>query len=208
MNQFTRLKSLELSDKEDPYLWSIDNMEKLYSVCDKRDRKAIEKDQEIRAENVVCMMMTHKYQKLVLLDGDGRMLAKIIIAFKNKNIPLPSIKVVEIDQDRHEYHKAQFPNCVEKECGDILTSMDKDTFIYYNFCSIGGIFKKKDPSSFIQSLSKTNHFMIGYTVQGTKRKAKFSKKQKTPMKSALRDLKKMTTLISNRKFYQTFISKH
>lgn len=200
-NQFTILKDVELSYKEDPFQWADTNLGLLYSLCDK-SKGGIRRDQEIRADFLAKIFMNGKYKCLKLLDGDGRMLAQIIIAFRKYNLALPKITIVEIDEERHDYHRAQFPHCVEKEYGDIFsTAIDSTMYMYYNFCSIGFLVNQ---GYFMEKLKRTPNYMLGFTIEGSfRRKNTFGKKKKTQMKSVIPLLKKMQIVSKRGAFYMT-----
>ena len=165
-NQFNKIKKVKLIEKKNLYSWSKKNEDKLYKMVKKRMRIPVKNDQEIRADVLVEAMYTRHLPKLILLEGDGRMLSQIIKKFVDRGLEIPEIIVIELDKKRHEYHKTQFPIDVKKEKGNIFdTIIDKNTFVYYNFCSIGSEVKQ---GGFLDKLYRTPHFMLGFTTRGIK----------------------------------------
>jgi hypothetical protein len=101
-----------------------------------------------------------------------------------------------------DYHRAQFPHCVEKEYGDIFsTAIDSTMYMYYNFCSIGFLVNQ---GYFMEKLKRTPNYMLGFTIEGSfRRKNTFGKKKKTQMKSVIPLLKKMQIVSKRGAFYIT-----
>ena len=203
-NQFTRIKDFELKNRENPLLWAESNLELLYSKCIEKTKSAIIRDQEKRAECLAEIFKSGKYNSLKLLDGDGRMLAQIIIAFYRNGLTLPDITVVEIDKTRYIYHCNNLPLCINKEYGDIFsTAVDITTYVYYNFCSIGFIVNQ---GNFMSKLERTANYMLGFTLEGSfRRKNTYGKKQKTEMKTVIPRLKKMKLVSKRGGFYITVV---
>ena len=81
--------------------------------------------------------------KIHLLDGHGRMLLCIIKAAMDKGFnpnDILKIKLFEINEDAHRYHKFALPECVEAIGKSIIDYRNyppsPNSIIYLNFCSI------------------------------------------------------------------------
>jgi hypothetical protein len=209
-NQF-RKYTLKLEENHDMSVWAKENNSKLYGDLDKKVRKSIEKDQDIRAGALVEYMNKNEQKETALMDGPGRMVAQIIAKSNEKGYPIPKITVVEIDKEAHEYHKRVLPAEVIKVHGDILNRVpSRGCMLYLNFCSIGEIVNKMTSDVFISEIRKHKHVMIGYTVEGTKKARSITGKirVKTELAKTMSFIEKNYKLVSKRGgFYKTFITR-
>ena len=206
-NQFTRIKSISLKNKHSMFLWNnSENKEKLYQVLNAKNRQKIRLDQERRASYVAEYMKINNLNKLIMLDGDGRMIMQIIHFLEIAGIMKPHITVVEIDKERHEYHKNELATDIIKVNDNIFNyKSDDNQLIYFNFCSIGNLVNDMKSCNFIHQVKKHKHSIIGFTTEGTKKGHSLTKKRKpTELKKTLRFLNKHSELVSQRKpFYRT-----
>ena len=213
-NQFTRNNEtlVRLKGKDDMRLWAKHNKQMLYDGLDKKVRKSIEKDQDIRAGALVEYMNKHEQKETAIMDGPaGRMVAQIIAKSNEKGYPIPKITVVEIDKEAHEYHKRVLPSEVNTVHSDILNRVpSRGCMLYLNFCSIGEIVNKMTSDVFISEIQKHKHVMIGYTVEGTKKARSITgkKREKTELAKTMSFIEKNYKLVSKRGgFYKTFITR-
>jgi hypothetical protein len=138
---------------------------RLYNVLNKDTVKGIEEDQSLRAYRVVQEMKNLGLTKLVLLDGDGRMIHQILK--RNQNI---EITVVELDNNVHIAHEFIFPTFIKKVKGNLIDYLDTNTadieYTYANFCGLGGI-SKSDLNKFYNILVQNpSHYMLSTGVRG------------------------------------------
>ena len=213
-NQFTRNNEtlVRLKGKDDMRLWAKRNKQMLYDILDKKVRKSIEKDQDIRAGALVECMNKDELKEIALTDGPaGRMVAQIIAKSIEKGYPIPKITVVEIDKEAHEYHKRVLPAGVIAVHGDIFdVPQSSGCMLYFNFCSIGDPVNKMTREKFLAGVQKHKHVMIGYTVEGTKKARSITgkKRVKTELAKTMSFIEHNYKLVSKRGgFYKTFITR-
>jgi len=196
--------------------WAKKNIHILDEALNPKGREAIRKDQAVRAKTIVEYMQQNSLTHLVLLDGPGRMTARIIIELHKADILRDTkITLVEKEITTHEYHKQYLPSDIQKINGDIMTyrrRFSNNTMVYLNFCSIGSIVDEIGESKFIAYLEKIRHLMIGFSVQGTTKKGKKSitgqKKKNTELSKVLKYIDTEYAFVSKRGgFYKTYISR-
>lgn len=84
--------------------------------------------------------MANKYNtKLVIMDGHGRIVAKLLNKIAKTKSPQDFIiKVVDVDPTVTEWHKLFFPAQNVVSCtGNILDYSTEDNLVYMNFCGLG-----------------------------------------------------------------------
>jgi len=192
--------------------WAKKNIHILDEALNPKDREAIRKDQAVRAKTIVKYMQQESLSDILLLDGPGRMTARIIDELHKADIN-PDITLVEKEITTHEYHKQYLPSSIEKINGDIMTyrRFSNNTMVYLNFCSIGTIVDEIGSVKFIKYLKKIRHLMIGFSVRGTTKKGKKSitgqKKKNTELSKVLKYIDTEYAFVSERKQYKTYISR-
>jgi len=210
-NQFRKYNVNGLEGKHDMGVWAKHNKQKLYDALNKKFRKSIEKDQDIRADALVEYIHKHKLKEIELMDGPGRMVSKIIAKSIEKGYPMPKITVVEIDKEAHDHHVRWLPAGVNKVHANIFNiPQSRGCMPYFNFCSIGESVNKMTSDVFISEIQKHKHVMIGYTVEGTKKARSITgkKREKTELAKTMSFIEKNYKLVSKRGgFYKTFITR-
>jgi hypothetical protein len=124
-------------------------------------------DQKNRAKLVVDMVLNSGKKTIALFDGHGRMYYLILMELFNRNVADINdynFKFYELDEPTHRWHQEFFPlkncQCVFGNIFECPNIYDNDTFIYFNFCGLGGsgadlfVFAKNYHDEFILSLSK------------------------------------------------------
>jgi hypothetical protein len=113
--------------------------------------------------------MANKYNtKLVIMDGHGRIVAKLLNKISKTKSPQDFIiKVVDVDPIVTEWHKLFFPAQNVVSCtGNILEYSTEDNLVYMNFCGLGNQ-KVKVMNKCTSSLS--NFFLSFSTARNAKK---------------------------------------
>ena len=127
--------------------YDIHNNPKILDLLFMNDRDLI-KDQSIRAEKCLDIMIKEEKNTIIFMDGHGRFLYSILNAYymnpKFQKMSL-KIKIIEIDPYVDDWHKYYFPAEVETLYDNIIyylydrLSCNKtmsETFVYMNFCNL------------------------------------------------------------------------
>jgi hypothetical protein len=144
------------------------------------DGKAYHKiaDQEMRAESIVKHIESNpSIKKIVTMDGHGRFIMTLLSKLKNKSlIDKIQIIVVDIDSTVNKWHQLFFPNKIFSTEGNIFNyKPDDETFVYMNFCGIGGLSGQKMLLAYLSEIrSNTNNELNMMISISTARRAKGS----------------------------------
>ncbi len=144
------------------------------------DGKAYHKiaDQELRAEFIVNHIESNpNIKKIITMDGHGRFIMTLLSKLKNKLlIDKIQIVVVDIDPTVNKWHQLFFPKQIISIEGNIFNHKpDNETFVYMNFCGIGGLSGQKMLLDYLSEIkSNTNNELNMMISVSTARVAKGS----------------------------------
>jgi hypothetical protein len=144
------------------------------------DGKAYHKiaDQELRAEFIANYIESNpNIKRIVTMDGHGRFIMTLLSKLKNKSlIDDIQIIVVDIDSVVNKWHQLFFPKSVISIEGNIFDyKPDNETFVYMNFCGIGGLNGQKMLLDYLSEIkSNTNNELNMMLSVSTARAAKKS----------------------------------
>ena len=157
----------------------------LDSVFQESSKGLISCDQYRRVDRIVKHLKKNQdIKKLILMDGHGRFVSKLLETLGEEGLGDVRIHVVDINEVADEWHSLFLPKEVTCEVKDIFEVVTEqvaiqtapDTgdkaFVYLNFCGITaalrhrGLDTKDSIGRFISSLERLNHVMISYSNRG------------------------------------------
>lgn len=139
-------------------------------------------DQVKRAFHIAETFWRENYRILVLMDGHGRMLYRILRALQTWDIDIDNIQiyVVELDETTHEWHQHFFPCNVTSVKDDIFNLLSshicadstnsQKVLPYLNFCGLGNE-QIETTWNFIEEWRGKADLIISFSTRGIKKDA-------------------------------------
>ena len=149
-------------------------------------------DQMNRARKIVERMEINGCNRLVMMDGHGRMTLCVLHAMQEPGIPFSKYRIVLVDVDDGvvEWHK-RFMSCkIESYKMDVFSyRMNSETFLYLNFCALREC--KIPLMAYLKRSPYKHNIAVSFTVEGmfhsSSARERYWKKKRCPLLGCLRD---------------------